>query len=93
VNRLGCNNTFEGRCSAERCLVLPAPATAPPGIALCDRGLLRRINLIAGWPGIIVSLIISYMYGIWRLRQLQEPSVEEFTVGKRPPWVSQGRGF
>ena len=55
--------------------------------------LLGLINLLAGWPGIIVLLIVSYVYGIWRLRQLQGPSVEEFKAGKEPPWVGQRRGF
>jgi hypothetical protein len=55
--------------------------------------LLGIINVVGGWPGIIVLLIISYLYGIWRLRHLQGPSVEEFKAGKEPPWTSQRRGF
>ena len=55
--------------------------------------LLGLINVLAGWPGIIVLLIISYVYGIWRLKQLQGPGVEEFKAGKGPPWVGQRRGF
>jgi hypothetical protein len=55
--------------------------------------LLGIISLVAGWPGIILLLIMSYIYGIWRLRQLQGPSVEEFQAGKESPWTSQRRGF
>jgi hypothetical protein len=55
--------------------------------------LLGLINVLAGWPGIIVLLIISYVYGIWRLKQLQGPSVEEFKAGTEPPWAGQRRGF
>jgi hypothetical protein len=55
--------------------------------------LLGLINVLAGWPGIIVLLIISYVYGIWRLKQLQGPSVEEFKAGTEPPWIGQRRGF
>lgn len=50
-------------------------------------------NLILGWPMLIVVLIISYIYGIWRLKNLGGPGVEEFKSGKEPPWNGQRRGF
>ena len=56
-------------------------------------GLLALINLLTGWPATIVLLIISYLYGSWRLKQLGGPSVEEFKEGQEPPWQSQQRGF
>jgi hypothetical protein len=40
-----------------------------------------------------VLLIVSYLYGTWRLRNLGGPSVEEFQAGEEPPWESQRRGF
>ncbi len=50
-------------------------------------------NALLGWPVIIVVLVLSYLYGIWRLRELGGPGVEEFQAGKEPPWQGQTRGF
>jgi hypothetical protein len=55
--------------------------------------LLGVVQLLTGWPAIIVLLIISYLYGTWRLRKLGGPSVEEFKSGAEPPWEGQQRGF
>lgn len=54
---------------------------------------LAVVNLLAGWPSIIVLLALTYLYGTWRLVNLQGPSVEEFTHDAPPPWQSQRRGF
>ena len=54
---------------------------------------LGMIQLLSGWPALIVILALSYIYGIWRLGVLQGPSVEEFEAGADPPWVGQQRGF
>lgn len=51
------------------------------------------LNTLLGWPTTVVLLIASYLYGTWRLRALEGPSVEEFKQGKEPPWESQLRGF
>jgi len=51
------------------------------------------IQLISGWPALIIVLALSYMYGIWRLRGLQGPSVEEFEANVPPPWIGQQKGF
>jgi len=56
-------------------------------------GLLAVVNVVTGWPAIIALLVISYLYGTWRLRHLQGPSTEEFTAGAEPPWTGQQRGF
>lgn len=56
-------------------------------------GALGSVRIFLGWPFIVVLLIISYIYGLWRLGQLQGPSVEEFKAGKAPPWEGQKRGF
>jgi hypothetical protein len=51
------------------------------------------VQLLSGWPALIVLLIGSYLYGIWRLGNLKGPSVEEFKTGAPPPWQGQKRGF
>jgi hypothetical protein len=56
-------------------------------------GRLAWLNLILGWPATVVLLIGSYIYGTWRLRALEGPSVDEFTSNAEPPWESQRRGF
>ena len=50
-------------------------------------------NFFSGWPALILLLIISYLYGLKRLANLQGPSVEEFKENKQPPWKGQRRGF
>ena len=50
-------------------------------------------NTILGWPVTIAVLVLSYIYGLWRLRQLGGPGVDEFVEGKNPPWEGQTRGF
>lgn len=49
--------------------------------------------VVTGWPATVVLLAVSYIYGLWRLRQLQGPSVEEYVAGSEPPWTGQRRGF
>jgi hypothetical protein len=51
------------------------------------------VNLITGWPATILLLVASYLYGLWRLKRLGGPSVEEFKTGAEPPWEGQRRGF
>lgn len=50
-------------------------------------------NTLLGLPFTIAGLILSYLYGIWRLRNLKGPSVEEHREGKPQPWEGQTRGF
>ncbi|MFN2145832.1 MAG: DUF3159 domain-containing protein [Anaerolineales bacterium] len=50
-------------------------------------------RLLFGWPFTIVLLVVSYLYGLWRLGSLKGPSVEEFKSGAEPPWEGQKRGF
>jgi hypothetical protein len=54
---------------------------------------LTLFNTLTGWPATVVLLIVSYLYGTWRLAQLRGPSVEEFRVGAPAPWSGQRRGF
>jgi len=56
-------------------------------------GALGLAQLLMGWPATIVLLVLSYLYGTWRLRNLSGPSVEEFRSGAMPPWTGQRRGF
>jgi hypothetical protein len=58
--------------------------------ALNSLGIAR---LLFGWPFTIVLLVVSYLYGLWRLGNLRGPSVEEFKSGQEPPWEGQKRGF
>jgi hypothetical protein len=50
-------------------------------------------SFITGWPATILLLILSYLYGTWRLAQLRGPSVAEFRNNTPAPWQSQRRGF
>ena len=54
---------------------------------------LAWVNILLGWPAIIVVLTVSYIYGVWRLNNLGGPGVDEFKKGKEPPWEGQKRGF
>ncbi len=55
--------------------------------------LLSLARVLGGWPATILLLVASYLYGLWRLRRLAGPSVEEFNAQLPPPWKSQSRGF
>ena len=55
--------------------------------------LLGVIQVVTGWPATIALLVVSYLYGTWRLRNLRGPSVAEFRSGAEPPWTGQRRGF
>jgi hypothetical protein len=54
---------------------------------------LAFVNALLGWPALIVLLVLSYLYGSWRLANLKGPSVEEFKKQTPPPWQGQARGF
>jgi hypothetical protein len=58
-----------------------------------ESSLLGLVQVVLGWPATIVLLVLSYLYGTWRLRRLEGPSVEEFRRGDEPPWEGQRRGF
>ena len=58
-----------------------------------DATTLGWANFVLGWPVTIAVLVLSYVYGIWRLRRLGGPGVHEFREGKDPPWEGQTRGF
>lgn len=54
---------------------------------------LALVNALTGWPATLVLLIVSYLYGTWRLAVLRGPSVEEFRNQVPAPWQGQRRGF
>lgn len=58
-----------------------------------EAAVLGILNVVLGWPATIVLLVISYLYGTWRLRSLDGPSVDEFREDAEPPWEGQQRGF
>ena len=58
-----------------------------------DAARLAWANVLLGWPVTIPILIFTYIYGLWRLRRLGGPGVEEYKTGKEPPWQGQTRGF
>jgi hypothetical protein len=58
-----------------------------------DVTLLAVTNLITGWPATVLLLVLTYLYGTWRLTKLQGPSVEEFRNSLPAPWQGQRRGF
>jgi hypothetical protein len=58
-----------------------------------DVGKLALVNALTGWPATLVLLIVSYLYGTWRLATLHGPSVEEFRNNIPAPWQGQRRGF
>lgn len=51
------------------------------------------INALLGWPVTLIVLVLSYLYGIWRLQRLGGPGIEEFVNNQPPPWQGQRRGF
>ncbi len=54
---------------------------------------LTWIETLLGWPVTLLVLVLSYIYGVWRLRRLGGPGVEEYIAGSTPPWKGQTRGF
>lgn len=51
------------------------------------------VQIVTGWPALILILAASYLYGLNRLNSLQGPSVQEFEEDIPPPWEGQQRGF
>ena len=54
---------------------------------------LGLLSVAMGWPATILLLVVSYLYGTWRLQDLEGPSVDEFEEDAEPPWEGQQRGF
>jgi hypothetical protein len=58
-----------------------------------EPGRFAAFTVIGGWPTTIALLVLSYLYGSWRLKALRGPSVEEFKANTPAPWKGQLRGF
>jgi hypothetical protein len=50
-------------------------------------------NTLMGLPITILVLILSYLYGIFRLRSLKGPGIDEYLEDKLPPYKGQTKGF
>jgi intracellular septation protein A len=50
-------------------------------------------NTIMGLPVTVAVLVLSYIYGIWRLRNLKGPGIDEYLENKNAPFRGQTRGF
>lgn len=58
-----------------------------------DSVALGALSTILGLPFTIAILVPAYIYGLWRLRQLKGPGIDEYLDGKTPPYRGQTRGF
>lgn len=56
-------------------------------------GGLTLMTTIFGLPLTMGILIITYIYGIYRLKTLNGPGIEEYDQGAEPPFKGQTRGF
>lgn len=50
-------------------------------------------SIVLGFPATLIVLILTLVYGVWRLKKLGGPGVDEFRKGKEPPWEGQRKGF
>lgn len=50
-------------------------------------------NIVLGLPATVAVLIITYIYGMFRLHTLKGPGIEEYVNGDEPPYKGQTRGF
>ena len=65
-------------------------------IILYQRGNLSELgwaSILLGFPATLTVLILTLVYGIWRLKKLNGPGIHEFEAGKNPPWEGQKKGF
>lgn len=51
------------------------------------------VNTLLGLPLLIGLLTMSYIYGLWRLKKLGGPSVDEHLAHAKPPFKGQLKGF
>ncbi len=54
---------------------------------------LAAVRILGGWPALAVLLVVTYVYGSFRLKKLGGPSVDEFLTGAPTPWTGQQSGF
>lgn len=58
-----------------------------------DLNRLFFVSFLMGTPATIVILVLSYVYGIFRLKKLAGPSVDEYLANAPRPWKGQKKGF
>ncbi len=65
-------------------------------IVLFRRASLEQLgwaNILLGFPTTLAVLILTLVYGVWRLKKLAGPGIDEFREGKEAPWEGQKKGF
>lgn len=65
-------------------------------IVLYQRGSLSELgwaSILLGFPATLTVLILTLVYGIWRLKKLGGPGIHEFEANVEPPWEGQKKGF
>lgn len=65
-------------------------------IVFYQRGDLSELgwaSILLGFPATLTVLILTLIYGVWRLKKLGGPGIHEFEAGKNPPWEGQKKGF
>ena len=63
---------------------------------LYKRGSLTELgwaSILLGFPATLTVLVLTLIYGVWRLKKLGGPGIDEFQEGKNPPWEGQKKGF
>ncbi len=50
-------------------------------------------SILLGFPATLTVMILTLVYGVWRLKKLGGPGIHEFEAGKEPPWEGQKKGF
>lgn len=50
-------------------------------------------SILLGFPATLSVMILTLIYGIWRLKKLGGPGIHEYEAGKQPPWEGQKKGF
>lgn len=54
---------------------------------------LTLMSTLFGFPLTTLVLVLTYIYGIYRLKTLKGPGIEEFIHDEQPPYKGQTRGF
>lgn len=65
-------------------------------IIFYQRGNLNELgwaSILLGFPATLTVLILTLVYGVWRLKKLGGPGIDEFEQGENPPWDGQRKGF
>ena len=70
-----------------------ATRTVGQWLTLEDTGWAAVYRVAAGWPALLVLLIVSYILGRRFLVAMAGPSIAEFESDEPPPWRGQEAGF